>query len=195
MPVSFEFKPDSMEIVRGDLTQLVDKQMALETKYQSVLSKKMELVGSTKNPDRLKEAEQDVLSTGGDLKNSTHVFGRTLRQNPLTPDNMVKIQEDRVFLEGVMGDTMTELVQNCSFQALIDAVDGQKRHKASLQSTIQKEEDGRKRVKELQKQLLGVKKEKEMEIQNRNEMISHLKDQLQEMKAKTNMEGKYIKKC
>ena len=26
-------------------------------------------------------------------------------------------------------------------------------------------------------------------------MIAHLKDQLQEMKAKTNMEGKYSKKC
>ena len=36
---------------------------------------------------------------------------------------------------------------------------------------------------------------KESELQQRNEMISHLKDQLQEMKAKSNMEGKYIKKC
>merc|ERR1711899_625254 len=90
---------------------------------------------------------------------------------------------------------MTELVQNCSFQALINTVQGCKQHKSSLQSTIQKEEDGRKRVKELQKQLQGVKKQKETEIQQRNEMISHLKDQLQEMKAKTNMEGKYIKKC
>ena len=33
-----------------------------------------------------------------------------------------------------------------------------------------------------------------MELQHRNEMIAHLKDQLQEMKAKTSMEGKYIKK-
>jgi len=31
-------------------------------------------------------------------------------------------------------------------------------------------------------------------MQQRNEMIAHLKDQLQEMKAKTSMEGKYIKK-
>ena len=31
-------------------------------------------------------------------------------------------------------------------------------------------------------------------LQQRNEMIAHLKDQLQEMKAKTSMEGKYIKK-
>ncbi|XP_005104711.1 dynein regulatory complex protein 9 [Aplysia californica] len=195
MPVSFEFKPDAMEIVRGDLAQLVDRQVQLESKYQSVLSKKMEMIGSTKNPEKLQDVEQELLSAGGDLKNSTHVFGRTLRQNPLTQDNLVKIQEDRVFLESVMGDTMTELVQNCSFQALLEAVNAQKQHKASLQSTIQKEEDGRKKVRELQRQLLGVKKQKETEIQQRNEMISHLKDQLQEMKAKTNMEGKYIKKC
>ena len=31
-------------------------------------------------------------------------------------------------------------------------------------------------------------------IQQRNEMIAHLKDQLQEMKAKASMEGKYIRK-
>lgn len=58
-----------------------------------------------------------------------------------------------------------------------------------------REEDGRKRIKLLQRQLLDVRKEKEVELQQRNEMIAHLKDQLQEMKAKTNMEGKYIKKC
>ena len=34
----------------------------------------------------------------------------------------------------------------------------------------------------------------EKKKQQRNEMIAHLKDQLQEMKAKTSMEGKYIKK-
>lgn len=50
-------------------------------------------------------------------------------------------------------------------------------------------------MKALQRQLVDVRKEKEIEIQQRNEMIAHLKDQLQEMKAKTNMEGKYIKKC
>lgn len=58
-----------------------------------------------------------------------------------------------------------------------------------------REENGRKRVRQLHKQLSDVKKEKELEMQQRNEMIAHLKDQLQEMKAKTNMEGKYIKKC
>ena len=57
-----------------------------------------------------------------------------------------------------------------------------------------REEEGRRRVKALQKQLVDVRREKEVELQHRNEMIAHLKDQLQEMKAKTSMEGKYIKK-
>jgi hypothetical protein len=38
-----------------------------------------------------------------------------------------------------------------------------------------REENGRKRVKLLQKQLGDIKKEKEKEIQERNEMIAHLK--------------------
>lgn len=33
-----------------------------------------------------------------------------------------------------------------------------------------------------------------MSSQSRTELIAHLKDQLQEMKAKTNMEGKYVRK-
>ena len=43
-------------------------------------------------------------------------------------------------------------------------------------------------MKELQRKIIEVRKEKESALQQRNEMIAHLKDQLQEMKAKTNME-------
>jgi hypothetical protein len=46
----------------------------------------------------------------------------------------------------------------------------------------------------LQASLTDIKLEKEVEIQKRNELIAHLKDRLQELKAKTNMEAKYVKK-
>ncbi|XP_012874771.1 PREDICTED: IQ domain-containing protein G [Dipodomys ordii] len=57
-----------------------------------------------------------------------------------------------------------------------------------------REEKGKKQIKSLQKQVMNVKKERQAEVQSRNEYISHLKDQLQEMKAKTNMENQYMKK-
>ena len=39
-----------------------------------------------------------------------------------------------------------------------------------------------------------MKRSRESELGQRREMIAHLKDQLQEMKAKTAMENKYVKK-
>jgi len=57
-----------------------------------------------------------------------------------------------------------------------------------------REEESRKKVRQLQKQISEVKRNRESELQQRREMIAHLKDQLQEMKAKTSMEGKYVKK-
>ncbi|XP_025731537.1 dynein regulatory complex protein 9 isoform X2 [Callorhinus ursinus] len=57
-----------------------------------------------------------------------------------------------------------------------------------------REEKGKKQIRSLQKQLLNVKRERQAEVQSRNEYIAHLKDQLQEMKAKTNMENRYMKR-
>ncbi|VCX42165.1 unnamed protein product, partial [Gulo gulo] len=57
-----------------------------------------------------------------------------------------------------------------------------------------REEKGKKQIRSLQKQLLNVKRERQAEVQSRNEYIAHLRDQLQEMKAKTNMENRYMKK-
>ncbi|KAM6389752.1 dynein regulatory complex protein 9 isoform 2-T2 [Pluvialis apricaria] len=57
-----------------------------------------------------------------------------------------------------------------------------------------REEEGKKERKSLEKQLQDVKKQTEIELQNRDGMIAYLKDKLQEMKAKMNMESRYMKK-
>ena len=59
---------------------------------------------------------------------------------------------------------------------------------------VDREEESRKKLRQLQKQIVEVKRSRETELQQRGEMIAHLKDQLQEVKAKTAMEGKYVKK-
>lgn len=195
MPVSYEERSDKQEIVEEEISQLVDSQKQLESRFDEVMDKKQDLQGNARSTmDKRAEAHREAQNIGKDIRNSTHVFARTVKQNPLTSDNLQKVQADRAFLERVLYGTLIELSNNGGFQTLIDAVRNEKEKKSRLQYTIQKEEEGRKRVKSLTKQLVEVKKEKEVEIQQRNEMIAHLKDQLQEMKAKTNMEGKYIKK-
>lgn len=188
MPSSLDGRPDARETVDDELGQILQDQRFLESRYETLMLNKDDPNMNGKNRDT------EVHSTMKSLRESTNALNRSFRQNPLTTDSLSKIQMDRKFLQEVMEDTLDEVVSKKSFDSLIRAVNTEKEKKASLQHTILKEEESRRLVKSLQRQLVEVKREKEIEIQQRNEMIAHLKDQLQEMKAKTSMEGKYIKK-
>jgi len=183
MPGTYVGASQSKKMVDDEISRLVFGQKQLEDQFQTVADQKGE------------EAAVKKQEAAGQLRNSTHVFARSMKQSPLTPDNLEKVQSDRGFLEKVLWETLVELSNSGGFTSLCAAVHLEKEKKAGLQATILREEDGRKRMKQLQKKVADVKEEKIVEMEQRNEMIAHLKDQLQEMKAKTNMEGKYIKKC
>ena len=88
-----------LQLVHAQMNNLLDDQRGLESRYQTILAKKFDLRRNTRNLERLTAMEQEVVEAGADLKNSTHVFSRSVRQNPLTGDNMKKIQDDRLALE------------------------------------------------------------------------------------------------
>jgi len=192
MPPTLEGKPDAAQIVDDELGQILQDQRDLESRYEALMSNRDDPNSSNKN--QLRVGDDTLPSVARFLRDNTNGLNRSFRQNPLTSDSLSKIQSDRKFLQDVMEETLGEVVGSRSFDSLVKAVNTEKEKKAGLQQTILKEEESRKLVKTLQRQLGDVKKEKESEIQQRNEMIAHLKDQLQEMKAKTSMEGKYIKK-
>ncbi|XP_015216930.1 dynein regulatory complex protein 9 isoform X1 [Lepisosteus oculatus] len=129
----------------------------------------------------------------GALQRTQVELSRMLEHNPLTPEHLVKVQRDRQFAAQVISDVLAELQEKGTFQSLLLAVQAEKERKAHLHDIIVREEEGRRRTRALQRQLLDIRKEKELELQKREEMIAHMKDQLQEMKAKTGLEGKYVK--
>ena len=183
MPTSYFNSSDTNQLVSGDVGSVLNTQRMVESRLDDVLSARSD----GKNRSQIKELVDSLAAT------NRHV-DQTMRQSPLSRDNMQKIQEDRQFCENVLRNTYRELVNEQNFTALLNAVRDEVEKKVGLQQIIIKEEQGRKKIKQLQRQLIEVRKEKELEIQQRNEMIAHLKDQLQEMKAKSNMEGKYVKK-
>lgn len=193
MPPSLQGKQEAAQIVDDELGQILQDQRDLESRYEVLVNHRDD--PHTNNKSLLKVPDDLQLHfVAKSLRESTNALNRSFKQNPLSNDSLSKIQADRKFLQDVMEETLEEIVTHKSFDSLVRAVDTEKEKKAGLQQTILKEEESRRLVKTLQRQLLEVKKEKESEIQQRNEMIAHLKDQLQEMKAKTSMEGKYIKK-
>ncbi|XP_024610537.1 IQ domain-containing protein G [Neophocaena asiaeorientalis asiaeorientalis] len=122
------------------------------------------------------------------------IFKKPTRQIIMNTETLKKIQIDRQFFSDVITETMQELQDSGTFTSLLKALGKERENKIHFYNIIAREKNGRKKIKSLQKQLLNVKRERQAEVQSRHEYIAHLKDQLQEMKAKTNMENRYMKR-
>nr|XP_018878936.1 dynein regulatory complex protein 9 isoform X1 [Gorilla gorilla gorilla]XP_018878937.1 dynein regulatory complex protein 9 isoform X1 [Gorilla gorilla gorilla]XP_018878938.1 dynein regulatory complex protein 9 isoform X1 [Gorilla gorilla gorilla] len=126
-------------------------------------------------------------------KMQDHVFKKPARQTIMTTETLKKIQIDRQFLSDVIADTIKELQDSATYNSLLQALSKERENKMHFYDIIAREEKGRKQIISLQKQLINVKKEWQFEVQSQNEYIANLKDQLQEMKAKSNLENRYMK--
>ncbi|XP_036706477.1 dynein regulatory complex protein 9 [Balaenoptera musculus] len=122
------------------------------------------------------------------------IFKKPTRQTIMNTETLKKIQIDRQFFSDVITETMQELQDSGTFTNLLKALGKERENKMHFYNIIAREKNGRKKIKSLQKQLLNVKRERQAEVQSRHEYIAHLKDQLQEMKAKTSMENRYMKR-
>ncbi len=96
MPTSYEERHNADDVVDEDISQLVSGQQDLENKYEQVMSKKAEMRGEARSVvEKRADTRREAQNISGDLRNSTHVFARSLKQSPLTPDNVEKVQADR----------------------------------------------------------------------------------------------------
>ena len=89
------------QIVDDEISQLVENQNRLESRYEQMVSQKAGMRGGGPAgrgyalTERRAEAHRDAQTLAGELRNATHVFGRGLKQSPLTSDNLEKVQQDR----------------------------------------------------------------------------------------------------
>ena len=89
------------QIVDDEISQLVENQNRLEGRYEQMVSQKAGMraggpgAGGYALSERRAEAHRDAQTLAGELRNATHVFGRGLKQSPLTSDNLEKVQQDR----------------------------------------------------------------------------------------------------
>ncbi|XP_037764725.1 dynein regulatory complex protein 9 isoform X2 [Chelonia mydas] len=195
MPVSYEGRTDISNIDAQEISEITKSQKELGVKFEQLMSAKSENRPTVPSESlKFTELGQQLQETSGDLKRANHLFSRAAKQSAVSSDNLRKVQADRQYVSDVIADTLQEMQTSGTFQSLLQAVQREEEKKFNFYTTIIREEEGRKEIKSLQKQLQDVKKEKDLELQNRNEMIAYLKDQLHEMKAKTDMESRYVKK-
>nr|XP_060623285.1 dynein regulatory complex protein 9 isoform X1 [Anolis sagrei ordinatus] len=195
MPENYEGRKDICNLDHQEIRAILETQKELSTQYKDLMEARSE--SQAKVPielGKIMDLGRQLEETSSDLKRSNHLFNMATKQSALSADNLKKAQADRQWAQDVISATMDELLTLGTFTNLQHAVDVEKAKKEDIHNLIMSEMLGRKKIKSLQKQLNDIMKEKEYEMHNRNEMITYLKDQLQEMKAKTEMEYRYVKK-
>ncbi|KAF6119181.1 IQ motif containing G [Phyllostomus discolor] len=191
MPVQYERRQSTLTKKNNEMN-LEEKSL----EKSPVVSKTSKITSAflPKEEPKLPEIRQGGQFANGFNKMQDFVFQKPTKQTITSTETLKKIQMDRQFLSDVITDTMQELQNSGTFTSLLKALSEERENKMHFYDIIAREENGRKQIKYLQKQLLNVKRERQVEVQRQNEYIAHLKDQLQELKAKTNMENHYMKR-
>jgi hypothetical protein len=83
-------------------------------------------------------------------------------------DNMQKLQQDRASLQGLLSETLEEVMVNRSFTSLVQAVEQEKAEKKKRHEMIKRERECQRHVRELQDKFVDLRKQKEEEIQVRH---------------------------
>ncbi|XP_002154128.2 dynein regulatory complex protein 9 isoform X1 [Hydra vulgaris] len=175
-------KPEINQEKVDTLTRLLEQRKLLEAQY-------VELISPEKSQDEYLENELTKK-----IHKNTLEINKFMRINKSHEDSGQKIHKDLHFVLNVLESTLLEVKSQHTFNSLVEIVEKEKENKKKIQDVISKEEESRKRLKQLQKAVIDTKKEQEIELENKNELIANLKDKLQEIKAKTNMEVRYLKK-
>ncbi|KFU84253.1 IQ domain-containing protein G, partial [Chaetura pelagica] len=189
MPVPCESKADTSHTGSQEMKEVTGTLKELDTKHQKQGS------GATvasKSPKNIKEKQQ--LQKTGDLKSASRLPSGAMKHRPLPVEHLRKIQADRQYANDTITATMKEMQESGTFNTLTEAVERERARKNKIQDLLIREEEGKKEIKALKEQLQAVKKETEIELKKRDTTIAYLMDELQETKAKADMEISYMKK-
>ncbi|NWX09816.1 DRC9 protein, partial [Caloenas nicobarica] len=194
MTVSYEGKTELSRTGSQELKETIETQKELDMNSQELMSARQGS-GETVTSTPLKSIEhKQQLGKTEDLKSTYHLSRRAVKHSALSVENLIKIQADRQYASDVITATMKKMQESGTFNSLTEANEREKAKKSKFNDVLIRDEELKTEIKALEKQLQDVKKETETELQNRDDTILCLKDQLREMKAKTNMEICYMKK-
>ncbi|NXR15104.1 DRC9 protein, partial [Semnornis frantzii] len=195
MPVSHEGKTDIDNSGIQEMKKVIETQKELDTNYRELMSARQGNRETVTSMSQKSIEHKQQLEKPEDLS-THHLSSRAMKHSDPPIEIFRKIQADRQYASDVITVTMKKMQESGTFDSLTEAIEREKAKKSKIHNFLIRSvaEEGKREIKSLKKQLQDVKKEIEIELQNRDDMIANLKDELQEMKTKMNRESSYVKK-
>ncbi|XP_064021534.1 dynein regulatory complex protein 9 isoform X1 [Pogoniulus pusillus] len=193
MPVSQEGKTDINNSGIQEMKTDIETQKELDANYQKLMSARQG-DGETVTSVSQKSIEHKQQLEKTEYLSTHHLSSRAMKHSDPSTETFRKIQADRQYASDVITATMKKMQEAGTFNSLTEANEREKAKKSKFHNFLIRAEEGKREIKSLEEQLQDVKKEMEVELQNRADVIANLKDELQEMKAKMDRESSYMKR-
>ncbi|XP_061308219.1 dynein regulatory complex protein 9 isoform X2 [Pezoporus flaviventris] len=193
MPVSYEGqKTDLGHSGIQEMKEIVEALKELDSNYQESANQGSRETITSMSLKSIEHKQQ--LGKTEELKSTHLLSNRAVKNSALSIESLRKIQADRQYASDVITATMKRMQESGTFNSLTEANEREEAKKSKFHDVLIREQEGKKQIKSLEKQLQYVKKQTETELKSRDAMILNLKDELQEIKAKVSMERSYVKK-
>eukprot|EP00735_Rhodelphis_limneticus_P010175 TRINITY_DN2927_c5_g1::TRINITY_DN2927_c5_g1_i4::g.4642::m.4642 TRINITY_DN2927_c5_g1::TRINITY_DN2927_c5_g1_i4::g.4642 ORF type:complete len:412 (-),score=79.26,sp/Q2T9V2/IQCG_BOVIN/29.16/9e-27,IQ/PF00612.22/1.5e+04,IQ/PF00612.22/0.00026 TRINITY_DN2927_c5_g1_i4:1436-2632(-) len=185
-------RDELQQMVGDEMSRIIQEQRKLEKRFEELINQRNQ-VKAMGNKSKYKEVQDEIRAVTEQLRHSTKVLCRHLKDNPNVAENLLKIQNERSALQQLLQTTVEELREG-RFSTLAATVERERREQERLAETIQREKEASAAVKTLKTDLQNERKDHERDLMSRNEVITKLKEELKETKARTTMETKYMQK-
>ena len=143
---------------------------------------------------RYNENQEEARKIASELRSTTELLSRTLRDNPNVSDNVVKAAADRAALASVLSGLLFEIEEKGTYSTLTQFVADADEREKTMQETIERERAATARVREVKLLLKSERDEHEREVAEKKRLLAQLKQELKEAKDTSLVEGSYSRK-
>ncbi len=183
----------SQESHLGDeISRIIEEQRNLEARYEELIGQRNQLKGLS-NKQRWKENQDEINSITQELRQSTKILCRNLKDNPNVGENLQKVQEERLKLQDIFSHCRAEL-RELTFSSLLLAVEEHKAKDDSLNELLQQERQAQRRVEQLKEDLENEKTKHAQDLEASAAHIAEMKEAIGAIKAQAAVEQKLMKK-
>lgn len=175
--------------VGDEISRVILEQKQLEQRFEALISQRG-LLKAMPNKTKYKENQKELHDVAEQLRNSTKVLCRNLKENPNVAGNMLKIQTERMQLQTLLSTAIVEL-EDCAHDTLNSTVHEEEARERAVASTVEREKTATAAVKQLQVQLKEEKASHDDDMGQKKQVLGVLKDQLKGLKTTTTDDFKY----
>ncbi|PRP79820.1 hypothetical protein PROFUN_12492 [Planoprotostelium fungivorum] len=179
-------------MVNDEISRIIEEQRSLQARYEELILQRTQLKNLS-NKTRYKEIQTEIEQIATKLRFATKILCRNLKEDPNIAANIIKIQHERDDLKSLLGVLIADLKEG-TFRTLMEILEKEKRKNEELKNSVAAVKQAGIDIKKIQEELQDQSEERKRDEASQSLVIDKLREDLQELRARTVLEGKYEKK-